>query len=95
MTIIHRKKQVDSKNAIGSIVAGVAGAVAIAGAAVVTTMALKDEKSRKKTRKMLIDAKDQALDYVETLKIESNDGEEAHAIKKIATDTKKAVKKSK
>jgi len=88
MAIKHQKKQDENKNIIGSVVAGVAGAVAVAA-----TMALKDEKTRKKLKKVLINVKDQAIDRVETLKTEPTTGEESNKIKKIATDTKKVVKK--
>lgn len=85
MTNKHRKKHGNNKNAIGSVVSGVAGAVAIAGVAVAATMALSDKKTRKKVKKVLIDVKDQATDYVETLKTDSNVGEKTHPIKKIAS----------
>src|ERR1035437_9146251 len=85
MTSKHRKKQGNNKNTIGSVVTGMAGAVAIAGVAVAATMALKDKKTKKKEKKVLIDVKDQATDYVETLKTESNVGEGIHPLKKIAS----------
>lgn len=66
-----------------------AGTVAIAGVAVAATIALKDEKTRKKVGKVLTDVKDQAIDYVETLKTESDTDEGEQAIKKSATGTKK------
>ncbi len=84
MKTIHQKKQEDNKNIIGSVVAGVAGAVAIASI-VAATMALKDEKTRKNVKNVLIDMKDHAIDYVDTLKTESNIGEEIRTIKEIAT----------
>lgn len=91
----RRKKKQDNKNIIGSVVTKVVGAAAIAGVAVAATMALKDEKTRKKVKKVLINVRDQAIDRVETLKTESNDLEENHTIKKIVAGTKKAVKKAK
>lgn len=93
MKTTHKKKQ-NNKNTIGSVVAGVAGAAAIAGVTVAATMALKDKKSREKVKKMLISVKDQTIDYVETLKTEPNAGEGTSMTKKIAADTKKVVKKS-
>ena len=94
MTNKNQKKQNNNKNTVGSVVAGVAGAVAIAGVAVAATMALKDKKSREKVKKVLVNVKDQAKDYVETLKKEPNAKETTSTVKKIAGDTKKVVKKS-
>ncbi|MDP3987754.1 MAG: hypothetical protein Q8P80_01275 [Candidatus Levybacteria bacterium] len=94
MTDKNKKKQNNNKNTVGSVVVGVAGAVAIAGVAVAATMALKDKKSREKVKKVLINVKDQAIDYVETLKKEPNAKETTNTVKKIAEDTKKVVKKN-
>lgn len=77
------KKPDDNKNAIGSVVSGVAGAAVIAGVAVAATMALQDKKTREKVKKVLMNARDQTVDYIETLKTQSNDGEVAHVVKKI------------
>lgn len=92
------KKQKDKKNIINSVVgfAGVATAVvAMAGVAVVATMELKDKKNRVKVKKMLVNVKDQAIGYVDTLKSESNDLEKNHTAKKITANTKKVVEKAK
>lgn len=94
MTNIQRKKQNDNKNTMGSVVAGVAGAVAIASVAVAATMALKDEKTRKKTKKVFIDVKDQAINYIDALKKEPSGNKKTYAIKKIAKNTKKVVIKN-
>lgn len=48
MKTAHKKKHEDNKNAIGSVVAGVAETVAIASVAAAATMALRNEKTRKK-----------------------------------------------
>lgn len=88
----NQKKQDDNKNTVGSIVAGVAGGVAIAGVAVAATIALKDEKTRKKVGKVLTDVKDHAIDYVETLKTEPSIDKGKQVIKKSATATKKGDK---
>lgn len=53
----NQKKQ-DNKNTVDSVVAGIAEEIAIAGAAVTATMVLKDKKTRKKVKKMLINIKD-------------------------------------
>lgn len=94
MTDKNKKKQNNKKNTVGSVVAGVAGAVAIAGVAVAATIALKDKKSREKVKKVLVNVKDQAMDYVETLKKEPNVKETTNKVKKIAKDTKKVVEKN-
>jgi len=44
----NQKKQEINENTIDSVVAGIAEDVAIAGDAVAATMALKDEKTKKK-----------------------------------------------
>lgn len=75
----NQKKQDDNKKTIDSAVARVAGAVQVAGVAVSATMAIKDE----------------ALDEVEALKTESNNKVKDKAIKKITSDTKKVLGKSK
>lgn len=87
MTNKNQKKQDHNKN-IGSVVAGVAGAVAVAGVAVAATMALRDEKTREKAKKVLINVKDQAIDYVGTLKTESNDGEKTQRSKRLQAKSK-------
>lgn len=65
MTNKNQKKQ-DDKNTTGSIVAELAGTAAIAGIKI--AMALRDKKTREKIKKTLVNVKDQAIDYVETLK---------------------------
>jgi len=89
MTTIHQGKQNDNKTRIGSVVAGVAGAIAVAGVAVAATMALKDEKTRKKVKNALISAKDKAIDYVDTFKTESNAKKGTNKIKEIAINLKR------
>ena len=79
MTSIQRKKHDNNKKSIDSLVARVAGAVQVAGITVAATMAIKDE----------------ALDDVEALRTAPNVKAGNHAIKKIKTDTKKVLGKSK
>lgn len=74
-----QKNQDNNKKTIDSAVARVAGAVQVAGVAVSTTMAIKDE----------------AVDEVEALKTESNSKAKNHAIKKISANTKKVLGKRK
>jgi len=92
MKITHQKQHGDKKNSMGVIAAGVAGGIALAGvAAVAATIALKDDKTRKKVKHVLNDMKDQALDYVDKLNTESDTKEAVETVKKITTDTKKVV----
>lgn len=93
MTDKNQEKQADDKNAINSVAAGIVGAVAIAGVAVAATIALKDQKTRDKVKKVLINAKDRAIDYVDTFKAESNPKKDGNAIRKITTSIRKAVSK--
>lgn len=79
MTTMQRKKQDSSKKTMASIVSRVAGAVQVASVTVAATMAIKDE----------------ALDDIEALKTKSNAKVGDSAIKKIATDTKRVLGKSK
>ena len=58
MTNLHQKKQ-DEKHTIRSILDGVAKSIAI-GSVAITTIALKDEKSRESIKKVLINVRDQA-----------------------------------
>ena len=88
MATIRKEKQDKNKNIIGSVVKGVTEAVVIAGVAAVATMALKDGKTRKKVKNALLNVKDQAIDYAETLKTESNINKAARMIKKIPTQAK-------
>jgi threonine dehydratase len=88
MTTTHHKKQ-NNKSLIGSVVAEMAGAAAVAA-----IMALKDEKTRKRVKKVLVNAKNQAIDYVEGLKTELNAGEKTHLVKKTMADTKTIVEKT-
>lgn len=78
--------QKNNKGRLGSIVAGVASAVAVAGVAVAATIALKDKKTREKVKKSLEGIKDRAINYVESL-------EKKPETKKIISNTKKSSKK--
>lgn len=73
------QKKQDNKKTIDTVVARVAGAVRVAGVTVAAAMVIKDE----------------AIDDLEKLKTESNTKAGDHAIKKIATDTKRVLGKSK
>jgi hypothetical protein len=86
MKIIQKKKQTNQKT-IGAVVTGVAEAVTIAGVTF-AAMALKDKKTREKVKKTLIGAKDQAMDYLETLKTDLNAKEETQIVKKDVVKSK-------
>ena len=60
-------QQNKNNNTLGSVITGAVEVAAIAGVAVAATMALKDEKSRRKTGKMLNNAKDKTVKYIQTL----------------------------
>jgi hypothetical protein len=64
-----KQKQEKGKNSVSSVVAGVARAaigfgIAVAGAAVV----LSDKDNRKKVKGLLINMKDQAIDYMQDVR---------------------------
>ena len=48
-----------------SALAGAAGAAIVAGVAVASAFVLKDKKNREKVKKVLTNAKDQAVDYMQ------------------------------
>lgn len=82
------------KPSVGTVIAGVAGAVAVAGVAVAAAVALKDEKTRTKLKNAAIDIKDQAADYIEVLSTDPHVEEAKDTIKKVAADGKNLLKKS-
>jgi|WetSurMetagenome_2_1015567.scaffolds.fasta_scaffold608647_1 hypothetical protein len=81
MKTIQQEKQENNKNTFSSVIAGVAGTIALTGIAV-ATIALKDEKTRKKVKDSLIKVKDQAIDYFDTLKTKPKVKKEISKIKK-------------
>jgi len=91
MKSIFQKKE--DKQIPGAVVAGVAGAVVVAGAAVAATMALKDKKSRKKVKKVLVGVKDNAMEYMKTIQAGLKK-EEKNVPKRIVKETKKLAKTS-
>jgi len=62
------------KDGISPIIAGVAGAVI--GAGIVAGAVLSDKNNRERVKKTLIDAKDQAVDYVEGMQKQAKDKKE-------------------
>ena len=79
---------------MGVLAASVAGAVAVAGVAVAATMVLKDDKTRKKIKKVISEVKEQALDYAQKMQKDPKVAEGVHAIKKTTTETKEVIEKS-
>lgn len=73
MTNHNQKIQNDRKNGLDQIAAAVTGAIVGAGVAVAGVIALKDEKNRNKVKNALIDAKNQAVDYIEDIRNQAQD----------------------
>jgi len=94
MTDKNQKKQDDNQNSIDSAIVGVAEDIAMAGVTVAGTMGQKNKKTTKKAKKVLINVKGHASNYIRTLKVKPNAEKETHAIKKIASK-KKVTKKAK
>lgn len=69
--MINQKKQ--NNNVSGMIIAEVAGAAVIAGAAVAATLALKDEKTREKIKNVAGNIKDQAVGYIKNIQDQAQD----------------------
>lgn len=88
------KKQNNGSGSFGSIVAGVAGAVAVAGVTVAATIALRNKKNREKAKKILLKVKDQTLDYVDSLKKESIGDEMPQQATKIIKKVEKKIKQN-
>lgn len=74
-----------------SIFAAIAGAVVGSGVAVAGTLFMKDKKNRDKVKKVLSNAKNQAVDYIG--KIEKDVKKDKVVIKKKISTTKKNIKK--
>jgi hypothetical protein len=95
MTDKNQKKQGDNQNSIDSAIVGIAEDVAMAGVTVAGTMGQKNRKTRKKAKKVLVNVRGHASDYIKTLKVKPNAGEGTYLIKKTAVNKKKVVKKAK
>ena len=89
MTNSSKNKQ-NNNRSTGSIVAGVAGAVAVIGVAVATAVALKDKKTTEKVKKAFNSIKNQAIDYIYALEKKSTVKEEFPKAQK----DKKSIKKN-
>jgi len=105
MTNHSQKTQNEQKNGLDQITAAVTGAIVGAGVAVAGVIALKDEKNRNKVKQVFIDAKNQAVGYIEDIRNQAQDkkaeveekvSEEKIKVKKIVRvikDVKREVKK--
>lgn len=97
MRSLYQKKQ-ENNNTISSVAEGVANvataAVTITGIVLVATEVLKDKRTRERLKKVLVNVKDQAIGYIDTLNTESDVGKDTNAIKTITKDTKAFVEKS-
>lgn len=62
-----------NQNGISPVAAAVAGAVVGAGVAVAGTMILEDKRNREKIKKVLNNAKNQAINYVEDMQKQVKD----------------------
>jgi uncharacterized protein YlxW (UPF0749 family) len=77
-----------NKNKNKSALAGVAGAAIVAGVAVASAFVLTDKKNREKVKKVLTNAKDQAVDYMDNMQ-KKTDKKEKEVEKKL--DSSKSV----
>lgn len=82
-------KQNEKNKGVNPVTAGAAGAVIGAGIAVAATAALRDEKTRKKLQKTLMNAKDQAIERFPNLR------KHADQIQDSVKDVKKQLKATK
>lgn len=73
MTNKYQKKPDEVKGGFSPVTSAITGAIIGAGVAVAGTMALKDEKNREKIKEMLTNAKDQAVDFMETVQKRADD----------------------
>ena len=70
---------------VNPVVVGVAGAIIGAGVAVAASVALKDEKTRKKVKEVLHSLKDQAEGYIEKVKTKTGVAEKKAGKKRKAS----------
>jgi F0F1-type ATP synthase membrane subunit a len=80
-----------SKNENKSALAGVAGAAIVAGVAVASAFVLRDKKNREKVKKVLTNAKDQAVDYMQDVQ-KKTDKKEKEIEKNLASGKNEKVK---
>ena len=80
-----------NKNKNKSALAGAAGAAIVAGVAVASAFVLKDKKNREKVKKVLTNAKDQAVDYMQDVQ-KKTDKKEKEIEEKLASGKNEKVK---
>ncbi len=84
-------KRDSKKESVHPVIAGVAGAVVVAGVAVASAFVLKDKKNREKVKEVLTNVKDQAINYMGDIH-KITDKKEKEVEKKLVNG-KKEVKK--
>jgi hypothetical protein len=80
-----------SKNKNKSALASAAGAAIVAGVAVASAFVLKDKKNREKVKKVLTNAKDQAVDYMQDVQ-KKTDKKEKEIAENLANSKNEEVK---
>jgi hypothetical protein len=98
-----QKNDTSNKHGINPIAVGITGAVIGAGFAVGGAVALRDKKNREKVKKVLGNAKDQAMNYLEDMrktpdenvnKKLANKKKETKKLTKLTKLTNKPIKKA-
>ncbi len=80
-----------SKNKNKSALAGVTGAAIVAGVAVASAFVLKNKKNREKVKKVLTNAKDQAVNYMEDMQKKTDKKEKEIEKKLLDSKTKQKL----
>jgi F0F1-type ATP synthase membrane subunit a len=80
-----------SKNKNKSALAGVTGAAIVAGVAVASAFVLKNKKNREKVKKVLTNAKDQAVNYMEDMQKKTDKKEKEVGKKLVDSKTKQKL----
>ena len=82
-----------NKNKNKSNLAGAAGAAIVAGVAVASAFVLKDKKNREKVKKVLTNAKDQAVDYMQDVQKKTDKKEKEIEEKLVDSKTEQKLTK--
>lgn len=100
MTNPNQIKLVENKNGFNPVATMVVGAIVGAGVAIAGAVALSDKNNRDKVKEALINAKDQAVGYIEDTQkqaetkkgeVEQKLAEGKEKVKKIAKSTKDSL----
>ena len=86
-----KKKQGEGKTALNPLAAGVAGAVIGAGVVAAGTAVFRNKKNREKVKGILVNAKGQAIEYIEDLR--NSTKSKKKNVKEKLVNGKKEVKK--